>query len=143
MKVLFAALVLLASNLGLASGGGEAQGHKPKFIIYEQEPTIAANAVVPARPKILSPEPLKVVSETDVILKWNAVQDADAYSVQVSDDANFFKLLANEGLHSQTEYTFKGAEKGKIYYWRVAALRTANKTGSMKSLYNRSSFSVQ
>lgn len=143
MKLLLVALVLLVSNLSVASGGGEEAGHKPKFIIYEQEPTVAANAAVPTRPKILAPEPLKVVTDTDVVLKWNAVQDADAYSVQVSDDANFFRLITNEGVYPQTEYTFKGAEKGKIYYWRVASLRTTNKTGSMKSLYNRSSFSVQ
>jgi hypothetical protein len=142
MKLLIAALVMLTAHLTLAAETGHGGG-KPKFIIYENEAPVHANAVIPGRPKILSPEPLKVVSEADVVLKWNPVQDADAYSVQVSDDVNFFKLLVNEGLYAQTEYTFKGAEKGKNYYWRVAALRTTNKPGAMKSLYNRSSFTAQ
>jgi hypothetical protein len=141
MKLLLATLMILISNLGLASE--KAGDHKPKFIIYEPEAAVNANATAPDRPKILSPEPLKVLSESDITLRWNAIQDADAYSVQVSDDANFFKILTNESLYPQTEYTFRGAEKGKIYYWRVAALRTGNKPGTQKSLYNRSSFSVQ
>lgn len=142
MKILLATLVLLTSHFTIAAEEGHG-GEKPKFIIFEKEAVNPANAAIPGRPKILSPEPLKVVTETDIVLKWNPVQDADAYSIQVSDDPNFFKLLVNEGLYSQTEYSFKGAEKGKNYYWRVAALKTTNKNGSMKSLYNRSSFTVQ
>lgn len=142
MKLLIAAIVLLTAHLTFAAEEGP-EGKKPKFIIFEKDAPVHANAVIPGRPKILSPEPLKVVTETDIILKWNPVQDADAYSIQVSDDINFFKLLINEGLYSQTEYTFKGAEKGKNYYWRVAALKTTNRRGAMKSLYNLSSFTTQ
>jgi hypothetical protein len=142
MKLLITALILLTAQVTFATEVGH-EGKKPKFIIFENETPNPANATIPEEPKILSPEPLKVVTDSEIILKWSPVQNADAYSIQVSDDANFFKILTNEGLYSQTEYTFKGAEKGKNYFWRVAALKTTNKPGSMKSLYRRSSFTTK
>lgn len=114
-----------------------------KFIIYHKEAPTLTRGRAPLRPKLLNPEPLKAISEMEVTLKWSPVDEADAYSLQVSDDSNFFKLIVNEPQFAQTEYNLKGLEKDKIYYWRVAALKSENKPGSMKSLYNRSSFSTK
>lgn len=112
------------------------EGHE---YYHQGEPQLALNAK-PAVPKLVSPAALSSVSGAEVDLKWEAVAEADAYSVQVSTDPGFFSSLVNEGIWNSTDYKVKGLEAGKIYYWRVASLKTGNKTGAIKSNYKRSSF---
>ncbi len=117
--------------------------HEEKFIIYHKSEPNSTLGVPPQRPKLLSPAPLSEVTGSEVVLKWNPSEEADSYSLQVSDDANFFKFTINEPSISKTEFTATGLQKDKIYYWRVAAIKSQNNTGFTKSLYNRSSFTVK
>lgn len=113
---------------------------------YKQSPPAAELAQRPAIPKLLSPQPLAEISHTTntIELKWAPVEHATAYALQVSADPIFFNLLINEPLYKQTTYTIKDMklQPNKNYYWRVAALKEDNQPGTMKSLFNRSSFTT-
>ncbi len=113
---------------------------------YKQSPPAAELAQRPAIPKLLSPQPLAEISSTasTIELKWASVEHATAYALQVSADPIFFNLLVNEPLYKQTTYTLKDMklQPNKNYYWRVAALKEDNQPGTMKSLFNRSSFTT-
>lgn len=99
----------------------------------------------PPIPKLLSPKPLAEIAASAIELKWTTVETATAYAVQLSSDPNFFNLIINEPLYKGTSYVIKDVklEPNKNYYWRVAALKENNQPGTMKSLFNRSSFSIK
>jgi hypothetical protein len=122
-----------------------AQANEENIELYHQEQPVATNAQRPAVPKLGTPEPLASVAAGDATLTWKAVAEASAYALQVSEDPIFFKLLVNEPIYKETSYSLKDIklESGKTYYWRVASLKQENQPGSMKSLFNRSSFIVK
>jgi len=112
---------------------------------YKNEPPNQALAQRPSIPKILAPPPLSEISSNTLELKWTAVETATAYALQLSADPIFFNLIVNETLYKGTSYTVKDVklEPHKNYYWRVAALKEDNQPGTIKSLFNRSSFSIK
>lgn len=136
-KILFLFLLSL-STFALAND----EGHNE---LYPKPSPMAEMAQRPPIPKLLSPKPLAEVGTGSIELKWTTVETATAYAVQLSSDPNFFNLLVNEPLYKGTSYVIKDIklESNKNYYWRVAALKEDNQSGSMKSLFNRSSFSIK
>jgi hypothetical protein len=133
-------LITLSAFFALSAHANEVD-----FEIYRPEKPNANAAVRPAIPKLTAPSPLASVTAGEIQLQWNKVEDATAYAVQVSADPIFFTLLVNEPLYKETSYTIKDVkfEAGKNYYWRVAAVKENNKPGTIKSLFNRSSFTVK
>lgn len=138
MKKTLIGLLLCLQPLAFANDEGHAE-------LYPQPSPATEMAQRPPIPKLLAPKPLAEVSASGIELKWTAVETATAYAVQVSSDPNFFNLLVNEPLYKTTSYTIKDVklEPNKNYYWRVAALKEDNQPGTMKSLFNRSSFSIK
>lgn len=122
-----------------------AQASEVDFEIYHQEAPIADRAQRPAIPKLTAPTPLSVLNSGDVKLQWNKVEEATAYALQISADPIFYNLLVNETLYKETSYSTKDIqfESGKNYYWRVASIKEGNKPGTIKSLFNRSSFTIK
>ena len=52
-------------------------------------------------------------------LRWNASDEADHYTVQLSDDEDFSNLIVDEENVPDTSYTVSDLEYSKTYYWRV------------------------
>lgn len=122
-----------------------AQATEESFEIYHEQKPNSNLAQRPGIPKLTAPAPLATVGAGEIKLQWNKIEDASAYALQVSADPIFFTLLVNEPLYKETSYTLKDIklEPGKNYYWRVAAVKEENQPGTIKSLFNRSSFTVK
>lgn len=136
MKTLFL-IIFLSSFIAFAN--------EENIEYYHQEKPIAENAQRPSIPKILAPTPLSLIAASSSELKWGKVEEASAYALQVSADPIFYSLLVNETLYKETSYSLKylNLESGKNYYWRVAAIKEGNQIGTIKSLFNRSSFTAK
>ena len=137
MKTLIISCFAFLSLAANAAGDNIHYYHEPK--------PETARIQRPAIPNLSAPAPLSTVPAAGLTLQWTKVEEATAYAVQVSTDPVFFALVVNEPIHKDTSYTFKDVklESGKKYYWRVAAIKSENQEGFTKSLFNRSSFSVQ
>jgi hypothetical protein len=75
---------------------------------------------LPAMPQLVSATPTYANRADWITLKWNKVQYADQYSVQISQVQTFtsiFKL----GSTSDTVKSLSGLSRGQVYYWRVQA----------------------
>jgi hypothetical protein len=122
-----------------------AQANEENIELYHPQQPAPNAAQRPGIPKLTAPTPLASVSAGEIKLQWNKVEDASAYALQVSADPIFFTLLVNEPLYKDTSYTVKDLklESGQNYYWRVAAVKEDNQPGTIKSLFNRSSFTVK
>lgn len=137
MKSVIASILILLTVPALAS--------EENIELYHPAPPNASLSQRPAIPKLTSPAPLATVSAGDISFSWSKVDDASSYALQISADPNFFNLIVNETIYHETSFTLKGSnlEGGKNYYWRVASLKEDNQPGTMKSLFNRSSFTVK
>lgn len=142
--IINAAIIPFSTSLFASENSITNESHE-SFEYYHQTPPASENAKSPTVPTLLSPAPLSEVSGTPIELKWSKVSEASAYALQISSDPIFFQLLVNEPLYKETSYTLKDMklESGKNYYWRVAAVREENQAGTIKSLFNRSSFTTK
>ncbi len=140
-RLLMFALVGIGLGYTSLSFGG-AEGLET---VFKKEAPILEQAQRPSIPKLLAPEPLAKVASDSIELKWTTIEAATAYALQVSGDPIFFHLIVNEPLYKGTSYTLKDVklETNKNYYWRVAAIKEGNQEGTTKSLFNRSSFTIQ
>ena len=128
-----------------ASESTHSTTHGTNNDLYQQSPPRAEKVQRPSIPKLTQPAPLSSVAAGPIELKWTKIENATAYALQVSDDPIFYNLLVNEPLYRNTSYTLSNMkwEAGKNYYWRVAAVKEDNHPGTIKSLFNRSSFTIK
>ncbi len=83
----------------------------------------------PIAPKLISPSNLSQNVNLNVLLKWQAVENAAKYQIQVSKSADFSTLTHDSSSGTATEFELKNLDKGITYYWRVSA---SNSAGSGK-----------
>ncbi len=136
MKMLMIAILCLATHSAIAAGGAYTEK-------YKNEPANTKLAVRPGLPKLSQPEPMAKIDGTDVQLKWETLEGANSYNVQVSVDPGFFNLKVDEYVNGATELAVKGLESGKTYYWRVAGKNTENLPGYTQGNFTRSSFTTK
>lgn len=74
-----------------------------------------------AAPSLASPPDGSVNIPVSLILKWNTVQGAASYSLQVALDANFNNLVVNQSGLQDTSYQVNNLLNGTKYYWRVGS----------------------
>jgi hypothetical protein len=141
-------LVLLAyvgvSTLGvpaLAATEGEAE-HKSgaNLDLFPPPKADLSKSARPAKPELLEPSYRAQISADTATLKWSSVANADGYHLQLATDPAFKWLVVNEELFKGTSYEAKGLEKGKHYFWRVAAMKTDNAPTFMKGWFSLSTF---
>ena len=96
----------------------------------------------PSHPNLVSPAAMTEIKAESVTLNWSTVEGADAYHLQVATDPNFKWLTADENLFKGTAYELKALEPQKHYYWRVAAIQTANDAGYIKGDFSKSMFAT-
>ncbi|MBX3032610.1 MAG: fibronectin type III domain-containing protein [Bdellovibrionaceae bacterium] len=122
-------------------GGGQA--HRDNTALFPQPKPDITRATPPAAPKLESPAFEAVINGDAATLKWQASNGATDYHVQVATDPNFKWLKAENHWVKSTSFDVSGLEKGKLYYWRVAAWKGDNNAATNKSPFAASSFETK
>jgi hypothetical protein len=65
------------------------------------------------------PSDLETGLDTSITFKWNKMQDAEKYYIQVSLNPGFTNLDKSDSTTTDTVKTFTGLLKSKKYYWHV------------------------
>jgi uncharacterized protein YjdB len=77
----------------------------------------------PVAPQLLSPTSGAIMNIADIVLEWNAVEDAERYQVQVSKYSNFSQAIVfDNNAISNTAVVMEGLEPNEVYFWRVMAI---------------------
>lgn len=129
-------VLTLMSSLGLAAGGEK----KPHMKLFPKPEANQALATRPGKVTLLEPAALTKVNAAQVTLKWQAVEIADSYRIQIAKDANFKWLVRTEDFHKETSLEVTNLEPKTRYYWRVYAWKTDNDPSWMSSFADFSSF---
>lgn len=97
----------------------------------------------PAKTELVEPAFMAKVTAPKVVLKWNSVEGAENYHIQVATDPNFKWLKLDNHFQKMTTYDLSDLESGKTYYWRVAAIKNSNDSMYIKGQYEKSVFTVK
>jgi len=89
---------------------------------------------LPAKTQLVSAAPLSNSSASVIRLQWRKVINADEYSIQLSDNPSFAKVLLSAST-SDTVKNLYGTIEGQKYYWRVAA-RNIGGLGPWSDVWN-------
>lgn len=138
--VLTAVSAFAASGGDHGSGGHDEKSYRNLFPIPQAD---LAKGTIPAVPNLQEPVFMSSVNPAFVTLKWNAVEGADSYHVQVATDANFKWLVQDAHLHKGVTYELQNLQPGQHYYWRVASFRSGNLAGTSKSTFSKSMFETK
>jgi len=90
---------------------------------------------IPAAPVLVSPAngAKNIVKNTQ--FKWNAVQDAETYRLQVFTDADLSSAFEDDSIITSAEKQLSGLKSGMKYFWRVNAKNDAG-TGSFSPVWS-------
>ena len=73
-----------------------------------------------SKPSLSSPSDGSFVSDSYVTLSWQAVANAERYSLVVSENNASNVIYSNSNVY-ETQRVVQGFEEGNTYYWRVLA----------------------
>ena len=76
---------------------------------------------IASTPVLVSPESGASVTPDNVLLEWEAANNAESYTVQVSTQSNFSSIVAEGNTITETNFEVTELEIPAIYYWRVRA----------------------
>ncbi len=76
--------------------------------------------VLPQIPVLIAPTNNSMSTSTSQTLRWNLINEAISYNIQMSNDTNFTNLLLNEVV-TTNYYFIEYLKIGRSYYWRVKA----------------------
>ena len=140
MMILFSVFVC---SIVLAAGGGEEGGkaHHDWNKVSPQPVADTSKSVIPASTKLVTPTFLQKVQGNEATLKWEEVSGTEYY-LQVATDAAFKWMIVDSPNMKTTEYTVKGLEAGKQYFWRVYTQKPDNWVGYTKGNSVKTSFEV-
>ncbi len=102
-----------------------------------------AKTTPPKKTELIEPAFMAQVPGTSVTLKWNAVDTAENYHLQVATDATFKWLKVDDHFVKRPSYDLTQLEAGKIYFWRVAAVKNSNDSMYIKGPFESSSFEIK
>ncbi len=102
-----------------------------------------AKTTPPKKTELIEPVFMAQVPGTSVTLKWNAVDTAENYHLQVATDATFKWLKVDDHFVKRPSYDLTQLETGKIYFWRVAAVKNSNDAMYIKGPFESSSFEIK
>ena len=92
---------------------------------------------IPSLPSLIAPENNLLCTNNEVILKWQASEDADGdeinYTIEISEDDGFIEI--NHSLNTKNNTIAVSLEKGKAYYWRVKATDKLNETKGYSGVF--------
>lgn len=76
------------------------------------------------------------VDNKSVTFKWNKVQDAAKYIIQLSTNGSFLNNVLSDSTTSDTVKTFTNLLVGKKYFWRVQVRNNSGLSGPWSSVYS-------
>ena len=85
--------------------------------------------LIPAAPKLLSPQNNKVLSDNTPNLSWNSVLYADQYQIEVARDPKFLIVINNPDLLLSGPSYDSGALNEWKFYWHVRAINADHQAG--------------
>ena len=88
---------------------------------------VEANDPVPSAPNLVAPIHQGSNIQTSLELQWDVSEEADAYDLQVSNDASFGSNMIDRTGMTGHFFVLRDLEIGDTYHWRV---RGANETGA-------------
>jgi hypothetical protein len=100
------------------NAGGSSDWSVPRQFTTKQD--------LPDIPQLAFPENESVNIGVDLLLKWNSVQIADSYTIQVSVTSNFVNMFIDTSGITGTEILIEDLDFDTEYHWRVQA---QNSTG--------------
>lgn len=125
------------------------EGHHEGTEAHEKDPGVPqpvydlSKGKLPGLVKLLEPKALSTVTGTSVTLKWQPVEHAEVYHVQVAKDPRY-KWLVTENYDVKGEsFELSGLEAGHQYFWRVAARNPSHDAGWTKGAFTASSFETK
>lgn len=109
-------------------------------VLYPEHVANPSMSTPPAKVTLVEPTYMQKVNADSVTLKWNAVDGAESYIVQVATDPNFKWLVKEENLYTKTELSVSNLEANTHYFWRVAAVKSSNIAGTTKGPFAVNTF---
>jgi hypothetical protein len=154
MKFTYAIALFLVCSLSVSiSFAGTDSGHKAADAshggksdptkLFPQPKMNKSKTTPPKKTDLIEPAFMAQIPGTSVTLKWNAVDTAENYHLQVATDSTFKWLKVNEHFVKRPSYDLSQLEPGKIYYWRVAAVKNSNDPMYIKGPFETSSFETK
>lgn len=146
MKFMIFAVAFLSFSLGMAADHAPAAPHGGKSDptkLFPQPKMNKSKSTPPGKTDLIAPAFMAQVAGTSVTLKWNAVDTAENYHLQVATDAAFKWLKVDDNFVKRPSYDLTQLEAGHTYYWRVAAVKNSNDPMYIKGQFETSSFDVK
>ena len=125
------------------SSAPKSHGKSDPAKLFPQPQMNKAKSTPPKKTELIEPAFMAQVPGTSVTLKWNTVETAENYHLQVATDATFKWLKVDENFLKKPSYDLSQLETGKTYYWRVAAVKNSNDAMYIKSPFETSSFETK
>lgn len=111
--------------------------------LFPQPKMNKVKSTPPKKTELIEPSFMAQVPGTSVTLKWNAVDTAENYHLQVATDPNFKWLKVDDNFVKRPSFELTGLEAGHKYYWRVAAVKNSNDPMYIKGPFEVSSFETK
>jgi len=89
---------------------------------------------------LVYPSNLQKSLDNSITFKWNRVEDAQKYFIQVSLDHTFTSFVISDSTTTDTVKTITGLLDGKRYFWRVKAVNIAGSSGPFSNIWNFSTY---
>jgi uncharacterized protein YjdB len=100
------------------------KGTSESIEFFVVEPSIEK---APATPILVSPVDLSADLDNSLTFLWGKIEDAESYSIQISEKSDFSSLFLNKELLTENQIDVEGLLSGTTYFWRVNA---SNQTGN-------------
>lgn len=140
---LFASLVSFSIGFANEHAAGEAHGGRDPGKLFPPPKMNKSKSTPPKRTELIEPAFMAQVPGTLVTLKWNVVETAENYHLQVATDPNFKWLMVDDNFVKRPSFELKQLQAGKTYYWRVAAVKNSNDPMFIKGAFEASSFETK
>lgn len=82
---------------------------------------VETSGIAPQSPILLSPADNSRNLSLPVLLVWDANQNTNSYTIQVSKDSLFTLIIYNQNLLTNTSQQITGLSNSTKYFWRVSA----------------------
>jgi hypothetical protein len=120
------------SEVRIVRGGAQVRGSSGPSRRVEANQAVRADAgghlgstiSLPLPPKLVSPADGGRLDASRLELRWQAVEDASAYRIQLAEAPSFARPLLDENVE-HVSVPLEGLTRGREYYWRVATARDA------------------
>lgn len=96
---------------------------------------VTANTVLPATPRLLTPNNQSVSDSGVIYFSWSIVTNADHYEIQVATNTSF-SILIWEDIATQNNITRSSPFPDGVYYWRVRAVNNIGQKGNWSSMFS-------